>query len=459
MLCIKTELASELDRGQESAGSPVISLSDAREHAARAAEAALGWRERPFLERAESLRNAAQLLRERARPYAELMAREMGKPIAEGQAELEKCAWVCEYYAENAKRFLKPQLIETEATSSYVCFEPLGVVLAIMPWNFPFWQLFRFAAPALMAGNAVLLKHSSLVPGCADALAALLHDAGVPDAVFVNLRLSREDAELLIEHDDIAAVTFTGSTGAGRAVAARAGGALKKSVLELGGSDPYLILSDADLEAAADACVASRLGNNGQSCISAKRLVAVKEVRVEFQHAVIRRMQERRFGDPLDPDTQLGPMASTALRDHLHARVQASVAAGATLMLGGAIPNRVGAWYPPTVLSNVRPGMPAYAEELFGPVAVIIEADDEEDAIRIANDTMYGLGCAIFSHDRSRAERIAKSRILAGSCFVNESVRSDPRLPFGGVKHSGYGRELSLFGIQEFVNIKTVYVK
>jgi succinate-semialdehyde dehydrogenase/glutarate-semialdehyde dehydrogenase len=419
----------------------------------------LGWRERPFLERAELLRNAAQLLRERARPCAELMAREMGKPITEGQAELEKCAWVCEYYAENAKAFLKPQLIETEATVSYVCFEPLGVVLAIMPWNFPFWQLFRFAAPALMAGNAVLLKHSSLVPGCADALAALLHDAGVPDAVFVNLRLGRADAEALIEHDAIAAVTFTGSTSAGRAVAARAGRALKKSVLELGGSDPYLILADADLEAAADACVTSRLGNNGQSCISAKRFVAVKQVRVAFQDAVMSRMQERRFGDPLAADTQLGPMASLTLRDQLHAQVQASVAAGATLVLGGAIPDRAGAWYPPTVLSNVQPGMPAYAEELFGPVAAIIEASDEEDAIRIANDTMYGLGCAIFSRDRSRAERIAKSRISAGVCFVNEPVRSDPRLPFGGVKRSGYGRELSLFGIQEFVNIKTVYVK
>jgi succinate-semialdehyde dehydrogenase / glutarate-semialdehyde dehydrogenase len=444
---------------QSSSSPSTISLEDAEHIASRAAQAARDWQERPFLSRSELLGNTAKLLRERSRDYAELMAREIGKPVTEGQAEIEKCAWVCEYYAENAKRFLKPQLIETDATSSYVCFEPLGVVFSIMPWSFPFWQLFRFAAPALMAGNAVLLKHSSLVPGSGDAIASLLHDAGVPDGVFANLRLRREDAEALISHDAISAVTFTGSTRVGRAVAASAGRALKKSVLELGGSDPYLILSDADVDAAAEACVTSRLSNNGQSCTAAKRFVAVREVRVEFQSAVITRMQQRKMGDPLARDTQLGPMASMEFRDHLHDQVRRSVAAGATLMLGGAVPEREGAWYPPTVLSNVGPGMPAYEEELFGPVAAIIEAEDEEDAIRIANDTSFGLGAAVFSRDRSRAERIAKSRLHAGSCFVNEPVRSDPRLPFGGIKRSGYGRELSLFGIQEFVNIKSVYVK
>ncbi len=444
---------------QSSSSEATISLHDAEQIASRAAQAALDWQERPFLSRSELLTNTAQLLRERSPAYAELMAREMGKPITEGQAEIAKCAWVCEYYAENAKRFLKPQLIETDATSSYVCFEPLGVVFSIMPWNFPFWQLFRFAAPALMAGNAVLLKHSSLVPESGAAIARLLRDAGVPDGVFANLRLSHEDAEALIAHEAISAVTFTGSTSAGRAVAASAGRALKKSVLELGGSDAYVILSDADVDAAAETCVTSRLGNNGQSCIAAKRFVAVKDLRVEFQNAVIMRMKERKMGDPLAPDTQLGPMASTDFRDRLHEQVQASVAAGATLMLGGAVPNQAGAWYPPTVLSNVGPGMPAYEDELFGPVAAIIEAEDEEDAIRIANDTSFGLGAAVFSRDRSRAERIAKSRLHAGSCFVNEAVRSDPRLPFGGIKRSGYGRELSLFGIQEFVNIKSVYVR
>ena len=436
-----------------------IRLSDAREVVERAAAAAYDWQETTFLERAEYLRNAAALLRERAPTYAELMAREMGKPVREGRAEIEKCAWVADYYAENARRFLKPQLIETDASSSYVCFAPLGVVLAIMPWNFPFWQLFRFAAPALMAGNSIVMKHSSLVPRSAQAIGDLFRESGVPCTAFANLHLTREDAEALIDLDAISAVTFTGSTVAGRSIAARAGRALKKVVLELGGSDPYVILSDADLEAAADACVTSRMQNNGQSCIAAKRFIAVKSVRLAFQAAVLERMQARRMGDPLDPATEQGPMASVDLRDQLHAQVQASVAAGAMLMLGGAVPQREGAWYPPTVLANVRPGMPAYSEELFGPVATVIEAADEEDAIRIANDTSYGLGGAVFSRDRVRAEKIAKSRILAGSCFVNDFVRSDPRLPFGGIKRSGHGRELSLFGIQEFVNIKTIYVR
>jgi succinate-semialdehyde dehydrogenase / glutarate-semialdehyde dehydrogenase len=445
--------------GKPSDDYALIQLRDAEQLAARAVDAAQVWQERSFLDRAEHLRLAARLLRDRSQAYAELMAAEMGKPVLEGQAEAEKCAWVCEYYAENAKRFLKPQLIETEASSSYVCFEPLGVVLAIMPWNFPFWQLFRFAAPALMAGNAVMLKHSSLVPGCAEAVGKLLADAGVPSHVFQNLPLSREHAEALIDNPAIAAVTFTGSTEAGRAIAARAGRAIKKSVLELGGSDAYLILADADLELAAEACVTSRLNNAGQSCIAAKRFVVVRSVLAEFQAAMLVRMRARIPGDPLDPSTRLGPMASVALRDQLHAQVHASVAAGATLLLGGVVPKQAGAWYPPTVLSDVKPGMPAHDEELFGPVAAIIEAEDEEAAIHIANASQYGLGAAVFSRDRARAERIAKNRIRAGTCCVNDFVRSDPRLPFGGIKSSGFGRELSLFGIQEFVNIKTIYVK
>lgn len=445
-------------------GTPVASytltpINDAERAASRAATEAHAWQLLGFSGRAETLRSVAHFLRQRAPGYAELMAREMGKPVFEGLAEVEKCAWCCEYFAENAKGFLETQLIESDASSSYVVFEPLGVLFSIMPWNFPFWQFFRFAAPALMAGNAVLLKHSSLVPGCAEALAGLLADAGVPDGVFAQLCLSREQAEALIEHDAIAGVTFTGSTSAGRSVAARAGGALKKVVLELGGSDPYLILADAELPTAADACVRSRLGNAGQSCIAAKRIIVVREIREAFEKLLLERMAKVEPGDPLNPGTRLGPMASEALRDELHRQVQASLAAGATLMLGGSVPQRPGAWYPPTVLSNVGPGMPAYDEELFGPVAAVLEARDEQDAIRIANDTHYGLGAAVFSSDRSRAERIAKHRLRAGSCFVNELVRSDPRLPFGGIKQSGYGRELSLFGIQEFVNIKTVYVK
>jgi succinate-semialdehyde dehydrogenase/glutarate-semialdehyde dehydrogenase len=445
--------------GESLAAYNLTPWSDASGLADRAARAARDWAKLRFSERALVLRKAGLLLHERAPDNAELMAREMGKPVSEGKAELEKCARVCDYYAENAKSFLQPQLIESEASSSYVAFEPLGVLLAIMPWNFPFWQFFRFAAPALMAGNAVLLKHSSLVPGCAEAIAGLLRDAGTPEGVVTNLRLTSEHTQALIEHPSVAAVTFTGSTDAGRAVAGRAGGALKKMVLELGGSDPYLILADADLKSAAEACVASRLGNAGQSCIAAKRLIAVQSVREAFEAELIARMQQRVPGDPLDAQTQLGPMASEELRDQLHTQVQKSLAAGALLMLGGTVPDRPGAWYPPTVLSSVAPGMPAYDEELFGPVAAVIEARDEADAIRIANDTRFGLGAAVFSRDRARAEHIAKSELRAGSCFVNELVRSDPRLPFGGVKQSGFGRELSVFGIQEFVNIKTVYVK
>jgi len=445
--------------GESLAAYTLTTWSDASALAQRAAAAAPQWADQRFAERAAVLHKAALILRARAKSYAELIAHEMGKPITQGQAELEKCAWACDYFAENAKRFLQSQLIETDATSSYISFEPLGVVLAIMPWNFPFWQFFRFAAPALMAGNALLLKHSSLVPGCADAIAGLLREAGAPDGIVTNLRLSSEHAQALIEHESVSAVTFTGSTEAGRAVAARAGGALKKQVLELGGSDPYVVLVDADLKAAAEVCVKSRLDNAGQSCIAAKRLIAVRPVREEFEAEVIARMREYAPGDPLDAHTRLGPLASEDLRDRLHVQVQKSLAGGATLMLGGVVPDRPGAWYSPTLLSHVGPGMPAYDEELFGPVAAIIEAEDEQDALRIANDTPFGLGAAVFSRDRARAEHIAKTRLRAGSCFVNESVRSDPRLPFGGVKQSGYGRELSFFGIQEFVNVKTVYVK
>lgn len=433
--------------------------NDAVRLAERAVQASARWGELSFSERAAPLQEAARTLRRRAHELAQLMAREMGKPVTEGVAEAEKCAWVCEYYAENARGFLKPQTVESDASSSYVSFEPLGVVLAIMPWNFPFWQFFRFAAPALMAGNAVLLKHSSQVPGCAEAITSLLHEAGVPQDVVINLRLARQHAEELIGQRSVAAVTFTGSTEGGRSVAVRAGAALKKCVLELGGSDPYLVLEDADIPAAAEACVKSRLNNAGQSCIAAKRCIVVRSALEDFKGELITRMRACVPGDPLEPATRLGPLASVELRDKLHTQVQKSLAAGAQLMLGGTVPDQPGAWYPPTVLAGVVPGMPAYDEELFGPVAAVLEASDEEDAIRIANDTPFGLGGAVFSRDRSRAEYIARHRLRAGSCFVNDFVRSDPRLPFGGIKQSGYGRELSLFGIQEFVNIKTVYVK
>jgi succinate-semialdehyde dehydrogenase/glutarate-semialdehyde dehydrogenase len=424
--------------------------------AARAAFAS--WRRRPFSERAGPLKRAGELLRERREELARLMALEMGKPLAQGRAEADKCAWVCDHYGQGAEGFLSPEDVSTDATRSYVAFEPLGVVLAVMPWNFPLWQVFRFAAPALMAGNAGILKHSSNVSGCALALETVLHDAGVPRDVFRTLLVGSARVSGLIEAPEIAAVTLTGSTPAGRAVAEKAGACLKKVVLELGGSDPYVILEDADLDAAAETCATARLINGGQSCIAAKRFVVVEEVLEAFVERLVEHMNAHRVGDPLDEATDIGPQARRDLRDDLHRQVQASVEAGARVRLGCQVPEGPGAYYPPSVLTNVAPGMPAYDEELFGPVAAVLRARDEADAIRIANDTNFGLGAAVFTKDRERGERIAREELEAGACFVNAFVKSDPRLPFGGIKESGHGRELGVFGIREFVNVKTVYV-
>jgi succinate-semialdehyde dehydrogenase/glutarate-semialdehyde dehydrogenase len=331
-------------------------------------------------------------------------------------------------------------------------------VLAIMPWNFPFWQVFRFAAPTLMAGNAALLKHASNVSGCALAIEALFREAGLPEGLFRTLLLGPGRVAPLIAAPQVAAVTLTGSTEAGRAVAAAAGAALKKTVLELGGSDPYLILEDADLEAAAETCASARLVNSGQSCIAAKRFLVLEPVRERFEALLVERLAARRVGDPLQEGVDLGPLARHDLRDQVHAQVLASVAGGARLLLGGAIPPGPGAFYPPTALTDVRPHTPAWDQEIFGPVASIISVPDEEEAIRVANDSAFGLGAAVFTSDLARGERIAAQGLLAGCCFVNAAVRSDPRLPFGGVKASGYGRELGVFGIREFVNLKTVWI-
>jgi succinate-semialdehyde dehydrogenase/glutarate-semialdehyde dehydrogenase len=417
------------------------------------------WRRVPFAKRGAYLKSAAAILRYGKEEYGTLMAREMGKPLAQGIAEAEKCAWVCDYYAENAEKFLSLEIVPTDASKSFVTFQPLGILLAIMPWNFPFWQVFRAAAPASMAGNAVVLKHSSNVSGCALEIEKIFRDAELPEGIFTTLLLTSSRVNALIEHPLVKAVTITGSTAAGKAVAAKAGEMLKKTVLELGGSDSYVVLEDADLDHAVATCVASRLINNGESCIAAKRFIVVDSLKKKFEEMFVEKMKAQKLGDPLDPTVTVGPMARRDLRDELHEQVRTSIEKGATLLCGGEIPDSNGAFYPPTVLTNVKKGMPAFDEELFGPVAAIIGAKDETDAIRIANDSVFGLGAAVFTQDVKRGERIAAEALEAGCCFVNGMVKSDPRLPFGGIKESGYGRELSLFGIREFVNIKTVWVK
>lgn len=423
----------------------------------RAGEAQKSWREKSYGERASVLRNVAEILTDRKSELAELMAKEMGKPLPQGESESEKCAWVCNYYADNAADFLAEEIIESDATKSYVTFNPLGTVLSIMPWNFPFWQLFRFGAPALMAGNAALLKHASSVTGCALAIEEVMHEAGIPENLFRTLVAGSGKMEDVIKNPGIAAVTLTGSTKAGKIVASQAGSQVKKSVLELGGSDPYLVLRDANIKEAAQTCVASRLINSGQSCIAAKRFIVVEEIYDEFLEIFTDEMSAKKMGDPFDEETDVGPMVHEGLRDQLHEQVQQSIEAGAECILGGEIPDRDGAFYPPTILTNIDEGMPAYEEELFGPVASVFKVKDEQQAIKVANDSKFGLGAAVFSEDEERAENIAANELEAGCCFVNDFVKSDPRLPFGGVKESGYGRELSHYGIKEFVNIKTVY--
>ena len=435
-----------------------ITPSTAAEIVASVHAAFLSWRRTKMATRTECMRQVAETLRRDAPKYARLMAQEMGKPIRDGTAEAQKCATVCDYYAENADQFLRREPVATEARASFVTFQPLGVVLAVMPWNFPFWQVFRFAAPALMAGNAAVLKHASNVPGCALAIEDLFRRSGFPGNLFRTLMIDSSRVKAVIENPLVRAVTLTGSAPAGRAVASIAGGMLKKTVLELGGSDPYLVLRDADLELAAAVCTKGRLVNSGQSCIAAKRFIVVEEVRGEFERLFVTRMGAAKMGDPLRDDTEIGPLARHDLRAALHRQVAESIAQGARCLLGGKIPEGAGAYYPPTVLSDVRRGMPAYEEELFGPVAAVIPVKDEDEAIATANDSSFGLGASVLTRDHARGERIAAELIESGCVFVNDAVRSDPRLPFGGVKESGYGRELSGYGIKEFVNIKTVVV-
>jgi succinate-semialdehyde dehydrogenase / glutarate-semialdehyde dehydrogenase len=434
-------------------------VDDAHAAAEAAHKAFREWRRTSFAERGAIIRKAAEILRARKDEFARLMTDEMGKTIQDGRSEVEKCAFQCDWFADHAQEYLSNQPVDIGGGEAFVTFNALGVVLAVMPWNFPFWQVFRAAAPALMAGNAMLLKHASNVPGCALAIEDVLHQAGVPKDLFRALLLPSRDVEALIKDDHVAAVTLTGSVAAGRSVATAAGSVLKKCVLELGGSDAYVVLEDADIAAAAKLAATARMVNGGQSCIAGKRFIVVRSILEPFEKALVDAMRTYEMADPMKDGTKLGPMQSVKARDEIHRQVSESVRKGARLLLGGKVPDRPGAWYPATVLTNILPGQPAHDEEVFGPVAAIIAADDERDAIRIANASEFGLGSGVLTGDLERGRRIASQELEAGLSFVNENVRSDPRAPFGGVKHSGYGRECGAYGIREFVNIKTVHVK
>lgn len=411
------------------------------------------WASEDWDSKAGKMRKAAQILLDNKQNYAQLISTEMGKLLKPATEEIEKCALVCHFFADNAKYFLENRMVQTEMTKSYVTHQPLGTVFAIMPWNFPFWQVFRFAAPTLMAGNCALLKHSPNTTGSALAIEKIFKEAGFPEAVFRTLILDNDLAATVIKHPDIAAVTLTGSNKTGETVAALAGSVVKKIVMELGGNDPYIVLEDADLELAANAILASRMNNAGQSCIAAKRILALPSIRPALQTLILDKLKNWQPGD------NMGPLARTDLRDMLHHQITQSIQQGATALTGGFIPEGTGFYYPPTVLIDVKKGMPAYDEELFGPVITFMDVKDEQDAIMIANDTKFGLSAAIFTKDIQKGEKLAAEKIRAGTVFVNNFVRSDPRLPFGGIKASGYGRELSREGILEFVNIKTIGVQ
>ncbi|HEU0075546.1 MAG TPA: NAD-dependent succinate-semialdehyde dehydrogenase [Dehalococcoidia bacterium] len=415
------------------------------------------WRNQPFAHRAQLMTQAAKQLRAGSERLATLMTLEMGKPIAQARAEVEKCAWCCDYFAENAESFLADIVKPSAATESYVAFDPLGAVLAIMPWNFPLWQVFRFAAPGLMAGNVGVLKHASNVPQCALAIEEVFTKAGFPRGAFQTVLVPGAKATALIDDPRIAAVTLTGSEEAGAMVAEAAGRALKPAVFELGGSDPYIVLEDADVEAAARVAIDARFQNVGQSCIAAKRFIVVDSVADEFQERFRNGIEELVVGDPMDASVKIGPLAKDDLVDTLEEQVKRSVAAGATVVTGGERLDRRGYYYAPTLIADVKPGMQVFSEETFGPAAALIRAADTGEAIALANDSRFGLGAALWTRDVDRGKRLARE-IEAGAVFINGMVASDPRLPFGGVKRSGYGRELADFGIREFVNIKTVWI-
>lgn len=424
---------------------------------AKAQEAYVAWRKTSFTARAAKVHALAGLIRKKRDDLARLATIEMGKPITQARAEVEKCAWGCEYYAENAEKLLASEHIATSATESYVAYRPLGVILAIMPWNFPFWQVFRPIAPAMMAGNAMVLKHASNVPQCALAIQDVMEEAGFPEGLFRTLLISGSRAERVVEDPRVRMVTLTGSDLAGSQVAATAGKVLKKLVLELGGSDPFVVLGDADLATAAKTAATARNQNSGQSCIAAKRFLVDADVSAEFERRFVEAVAALKVGDPMDPATDVGPLARNDLRDALDQQVRGSVQRGATVALGGGRIEGPGFYYQPTILTGVNPEMPVFREETFGPVAAVMRFKGEDEAIRLANDTVYGLGASVWTGDTKKAQVMA-AEIESGNLFVNGMVASDPRLPFGGVKRSGYGRELSELGIRELVNIQTVWI-
>ncbi len=414
------------------------------------------WRRRPWAERATRMTKAGDLLDSRKADWGRRMTLEMGKPVAAGVAEAEKCALVCRFYAENAERFLADEPVSTDASRSFVRYDPLGPVLAVMPWNFPFWQVFRFAAPALMAGNVGLLKHASNVPDCAFAIEEIFREAGFPEGAFQTLLVGSDRVARLVEDPRIAAVTLTGSEGAGVAVGRSAGAQIKKAVLELGGSDPFIVMPSADLEAAAATAVKARTLNNGQSCIAAKRFIVHRDVADDFEKRFVEKMRGLKVGDPMDSSVEVGPLATPAIRDEVDGLVLRTVAAGARVVLGGKPSEGPGNFYPPTVLADVPAGSPADLEEIFGPVASLFRVADIDEAIAVANRTRFGLGSSAWTRDPAERDRFERE-LEAGAVFINGMVKSDPRLPFGGVKKSGFGRELSVHGIREFVNVKTIW--
>lgn len=423
-------------------------------------QAFLEWRKTSFAERAKLMKAAAAELRARKSDLARLAADEMGKTLAAGEAEVEKCALACDYYSENAEKFLSPEHVDTDASNSYARFDPIGVVLAVMPWNFPYWQVFRFAAPALMAGNAGILKHASNVQGCAQAIEDVFKAAGFPEGLFTNLPIGSAKVEAVIRHPLVSAVTLTGSEKAGSAVAKVAGEEIKKTVLELGGSDPFIVMADADIDAAVAAAVTARMQfNSGQSCIAAKRFIVHESIAADFSSRLVSAVEKLKVGDPLDSQTDMGPLTNEQMQKDIERQVNESVAKGAKVLFGGERGNDDGYYFQPTVLGDVTVDMPAFHEELFGPVFPIIAFRDEAEAVELANSSIYGLGSTVFGKDTDKIAKEIAPQIESGAVFINGPVKSDPRLPFGGVKKSGYGRELSSYGIKEFVNIKTVWAK